>query len=66
MNYSKEKCVGCKECERKCKMNVEVTKNINSSECIRCGACKSVCPTDAITSYFDLKFNNDNKANNNV
>ena len=33
-------------------MAVEVTKNINSGECIRCGMCKSVCPTGAITSGF--------------
>lgn len=52
MNVDKLKCTGCKACEVKCKMNVEITKNINSSECIRCGECKSVCPTNAITSKF--------------
>lgn len=57
MNVEEEKCINCKACEKKCKMNVEVTKNINSLECIRCGECKTVCPTEAITSYmqFPLK-----------
>lgn len=55
MNVDKTKCTNCKACERKCKMNVEITKNINSLECIRCGECKNVCPTDAIMSGFDFK-----------
>lgn len=55
MHFDKSKCVGCKTCERRCQMNVEVTKNINSPECIRCGVCKSVCPTGAISSGFDIK-----------
>lgn len=49
------KCTGCKVCEKKCKMNVELTKNINSAECIRCGDCISVCPEAAITSNLHLK-----------
>jgi len=44
----KDKCTGCKACERNCKMGVEVTKNINSPECIRCGECKSICKSNAI------------------
>ena len=55
MNVDKAKCTGCKACERKCKMNVEVTKNINGLECIRCGECKAVCPSNAIESGFRLK-----------
>lgn len=54
MNVDKLKCNGCKACENKCKMNVEITKNINSAECIRCGECKTVCPTNAITSKFNF------------
>ncbi|MDR3119882.1 MAG: 4Fe-4S binding protein [Clostridiales bacterium] len=52
MNVDETKCTGCKACEKKCKMNVEITKNINSPECIRCGDCKSVCKQGAITSGF--------------
>lgn len=56
LNVDKDKCTGCKACERACKMNVEVLKNINSLECIRCGDCKRACPTGAITgSYLKLK-----------
>lgn len=52
MNVDKNKCTGCKACERNCKMNVEITKNINSLECIRCGECKTVCKQGAISSGF--------------
>ena len=55
MNVDKEKCSGCKLCEKQCKMNVEITKNINAPECIRCGDCKGVCGHGAITSGFYLK-----------
>lgn len=55
MKVDKDKCVGCKLCEKNCNMKVEITKNINSNECIRCGKCKSVCKHDAITSCFEFK-----------
>ncbi|WP_374049887.1 MULTISPECIES: 4Fe-4S binding protein [unclassified Sedimentibacter] len=29
-------------------MGIEVCKNPNSSECIRCGDCMKACPTKAI------------------
>jgi len=54
MHVDKDKCINCGACIRQCKMNVEVTKNINSLECIRCGECKTVCPTDAISSGFNF------------
>lgn len=66
MDVDKSKCNGCKICEKKCKMNVEVIKNINSPECIRCGDCKGVCKQGAITSGFYLKprkFDCDSKVN---
>ena len=47
-------CVDCKKCEQVCPMQVEVTKNINSAECIRCGCCKAACPQDAIYSGFTM------------
>ncbi|AOT72440.1 4Fe-4S binding protein [Geosporobacter ferrireducens] len=55
MHVDKSKCNGCMICEKKCKMNVEITKNINSLECIRCNDCKGVCKGGAITSKFCLK-----------
>lgn len=51
----KEKCTGCSACAKVCKMNVNPSEDANSTECIRCGACKSACPTCAITSGWDLK-----------
>lgn len=50
MELDKGKCTGCRKCERLCPMQVEVTKNINSPECIRCGICKENCPEGAIRS----------------
>lgn len=50
MELDKHKCTGCKKCEKLCPMQVEVTKNINSPECIRCGICKGNCPESAISS----------------
>lgn len=52
MSVDKTKCTNCKACEKACKMNVDITKNINGAECIRCGECKSVCPHQAIRSGY--------------
>lgn len=52
MQVDRTKCNKCKACERVCKMNVEITKNINSLECIRCGECKDACNKGAIYSGF--------------
>ena len=40
----------------KSKMDVDVIKSPNHSECIRCGACMKACPKDAIHYQF-IKFN---------
>ena len=50
MEVDKYKCNGCKRCEKQCKMNVSITEEINSTECIRCGECKDVCSKGAILS----------------
>lgn len=42
------RCVECHACEKACPMQVEVLKNINGAECIRCGRCRAVCSRDAI------------------
>ncbi len=50
----KNKCTNCSVCTRKCKMNIEVCKSPNSSECIRCGECIKACPTKAIKKGIKL------------
>lgn len=55
MHVEDKACTHCMRCERTCKMGVEVIHNINSAECIRCGACKDACPTHAIASGFVRK-----------
>ncbi|WFD10237.1 4Fe-4S binding protein [Tepidibacter hydrothermalis] len=44
----KNMCTNCNACIKKCKMNIEIPKNPNSMDCIRCGDCIEVCPTKAI------------------
>lgn len=55
MQVEESKCTNCKICERSCPMAVEVTKNINARECIRCGKCKAVCQAGAISCGFNVK-----------
>ncbi|QHI74040.1 4Fe-4S binding protein [Aminipila terrae] len=47
-HVDKEKCNNCHACSNSCKMNVDLVKNPNDLECIRCGSCKTICPTHAI------------------
>lgn len=51
----KDKCISCDACTRVCKMDVSIYKNSKDLECIRCGECKPVCPTSAITSGIKIK-----------
>ena len=49
-------CTSCKSCERACPMQVEVLRNPNSPECIRCGRCIHSCPEGAISFQFGKAF----------
>lgn len=49
MHLDEKKCVSCGSREQMCPMVVRVTENINHSECIRCGKCKAICATGAIS-----------------
>ena len=50
MEIDTEKCTSCGKCQVQCKLDIDIYKNPTSVECIRCGECKPVCPTQAITS----------------
>lgn len=52
LDLDNDKCIKCMACHKACLMNVKVTENPNSMECIRCGDCKNVCPTNAIDLGF--------------
>lgn len=43
-----EKCVSCGLCKKSCKMDVDICKTPNSTECIRCRKCVNVCPRGAL------------------
>ncbi|MDD3168712.1 MAG: 4Fe-4S binding protein, partial [Eubacteriales bacterium] len=45
----KERCTSCNDCQRACKLNIQVRERPNSSECIRCGDCISACKTNALS-----------------
>ena len=46
------KCIGCSQCSKACKMDIDVCKTPNHPECIRCGDCIKACPKDAIHYRF--------------
>ena len=50
-----EKCTACGHCSQVCKMDVDVFRHPNHSECIRCGDCIHACPHQAISRTPSLR-----------
>lgn len=53
-SIDREKCTDCGACSKVCKMDVEVYKTPNHTECIRCGDCVRTCPHGAICKSINL------------
>jgi polyferredoxin len=49
------KCTDCKQCENICPMKINPRTQCNHAECIRCGACKKSCNSNAIISGFQFR-----------
>ena len=49
MKLDRDKCISCGKCEAVCPMDVCVTKDPNSAECIRCAACIRSCTAGALS-----------------
>lgn len=52
LKVDKDKCVGCKACQKACYADIPVWEKPNSVDCIRCGKCMASCPKGCITSTF--------------
>lgn len=52
--------VSCGKCAKACKMDVDVTKAPDHTECIRCGMCVRACPTKAVS--FRYGFGNEKES----
>lgn len=50
LSVDKSRCSGCNACQEACKMDLPVQENPNSTECVRCLACKHACPNGCITA----------------
>ena len=50
-----EKCTKCGACQKKCKLDIKVFENPDSTDCIRCGECFTACPSEAISMWKTCK-----------
>lgn len=48
INIDNNKCNGCNMCKKECPMKLDVRKECNSPECIRCGKCVLACNSQAL------------------
>lgn len=53
--FEPERCTACGACILTCKMGVAPCRDPNSKECIRCGDCLDVCPSEAITKVISVQ-----------
>lgn len=59
-----DKCISCKQCNRKCPMSLDVEKMVSkgecsNAECILCGECVDICPKKV------LRYSMENRGKNN-
>ena len=53
LKVKKETCIECGACQKACGMDIQVWKDPNSIDCIRCLKCRTACPTGSIVSNFE-------------
>lgn len=54
LHLDEEKCVSCGKCASACKMDLDPSKELRSTECILCGKCTEVCGQKALSMRWKL------------